>query len=256
MGHPAPLLLLALCPLVPAPASSASAAAVPAREAGGLTLRRFTNTALRGSAISTTVLTKLEGITTCEAAACSTPSSLLLTGRLAPAAAGRYGFQLTFEPPLPYPSNESYARLWVGDHLLYPNATGLPQKGAKGNFGPRWLPLLPRALDAHGAIVEAAGAAPLSSYEVRLEYVCLTLGGCTARKATLRWASFPSAYATAPFAPIPASALKPTQSSPEVSRRALAAKQESGWGTFYHQSELSWVLLPESFIIELGLCEY
>jgi hypothetical protein len=107
------------------------------------------------------------------------------------------------------------------------------------NLAPRWIPLPPRALDAHGGIVEAAGAAPLGSYEVRLEYVCLAHAGCTRRRATLRWASFPDPYATPPFTAIPASALLPTQSAPEVARRALAAQQESGWGTWSHQSELS-----------------
>ena len=234
-----------------------------AAETGGLTLRRYNNTAMRGAAVSTTVATTLEAVATCSAgesgeaagdtAVCSAPSSLLLTGRLVPPTAGRYGFQLTFDPPLPYPSGEGYARLWVNDHLLYPNTTGVWQKGEKGYVAPRWIPLPAAPLDAHGAIVEIAGAAPLGSYEVRLEYVCLAMRGCAARTATLRWASFPSAYATAPFTPIPASALEPTQSAPEISRRALAAQQESGWGTFYHQSELSWVLLPESFVVELGL---
>jgi hypothetical protein len=233
-----------------------AATAATGSETSGLTLRRYNDTAQRGEVVSTTVIRQLESIATCgggSGVTCSTPSSLLLTGRIAPVAAGRYGFELTFEPPLPYPSDEAYARLYVDDHLLFPNQTGVWRKGEKANFAPRWIPLPPAPLDAYGGIVQVAGAAPLSSYEVRFEYVCLALSGCTARTAALRWSSFPSAYATTPFTTIPASVLMPTQSTPEISRRALAAEQESGWGTFYHQSELSWVLLPESFLIELGL---
>lgn len=147
-----------------------------------------------------------------------------------------------------------HRRLWVDDHLMYPNRTGPPQqKSEKGNTAPRWLPLPPRALDARGGIVEAAGSAPLGSYEVRLEYVCMAQSGCPARIATLRWASFPGAFASAPLVPIPSSVLLPTQGAPEIARRRLAAQQETGWGTWDHQSELTWVLLPESFIVQLGL---
>jgi hypothetical protein len=45
----------------------------------------------------------LVGIADCEAATCGKPSSLLLTGRLAPPAPGHYGFNLTFDPPRPGP---------------------------------------------------------------------------------------------------------------------------------------------------------
>ena len=119
--------------------------------------------------------------------------------------------------------------------------------------GPRWLPFPPRALDARGGIVEAPGSAPLGSYEVRLEYVCFSLGGCPARTARLRWAAFAGPDARPPFTPIKAAALLPSQGAPEVARRELAAAQESGWGTWDHQSELSWVLLPESFVVQLSL---
>jgi hypothetical protein len=71
----------------------------------GLTLTRFNNTALAGPGVQQSLVTSLENI-----AAGSKPSSLLLTGRLAPAVPGRYGFQLHFTPPLPYPSSEAYAR--------------------------------------------------------------------------------------------------------------------------------------------------
>ena len=234
--------------------TAAAAANMAAAQPGGLTLTRFNNTALAGKGVSTQVVGSLEAMATCGGAtACLAPSSLLLTGRLAPAAAGRFGFQLAFDPPLPYPSTEAYARLWVADHLLYPNMTGVEQKNQRGNLAPRWLPLPPRALDARGDIVEAPGSAPLGSYEVRMEYVCMSLAGCGARTATMRWASIPDAFGRAPFVPIPSSVLLPTQGAPEIARRLLAEKQEAGWGTFDHQSELSWVLLPESFVVQLGL---
>ena len=56
-----------------------------------------------------------------------------------------------------------------------------------------------------------------------------------------------------PFTPIPASALTPAQSKPEVQRRALYQKLQSGWGTFFHPSMLTWVLLPESFAVSVSL---
>ena len=224
--------------------------------AGGLTLVRFDNTALAGDGVKSELASSLEAVTTCGTAvgvSCAAPSSMLLVGRLAPESAGRFGFHLAFDPPLQYPSDEAYSRLWVDDHLLYPNRTGPPSASSKGNVAARWIPLPPRALDAHGGIVESAGSAPLGSYEVRLEYVCMALGGCPARTATLRWASLPGPYASAPFLPIPPSVLLPTQGAPEIARRSLATRQEAGWGTFDHQSELTWVLLPESFVVQLGL---
>ena len=121
---------------------------------GGLTLTRYNNTALTGPGLSRSVVTSLEEIATCEASACGKPSSLLLTGRVSPPAPGRYGFRLHFEPPLSYPSAEAYSRLWVNDHLLYPNQTGLPTKNERQQYAPRWLPLPPRALDAYGGLVE------------------------------------------------------------------------------------------------------
>jgi hypothetical protein len=63
----------------------------------------------------------------------------------------------------------------------------------------------------------AAAWLQLGSYEVRLEYVCMDLGGCTARTFTLRWASFPSAFGSAPFVPIPPSLLLPTQVRAQLS---------------------------------------
>ena len=51
----------------------------------------------------------------------------------------------------------------------------------------------------------------------------------------------------------PATALIPTQSGPEVTRRALYTKLQNGWGTYYHPSMLTWVLLPESFAVKVGL---
>ena len=35
----------------------------------------------------------------------------------------RVAFRLSFDPPLPYPSSEAYALLWVNDHLLFPRNT-------------------------------------------------------------------------------------------------------------------------------------
>ena len=237
-------------------AAASSTAHAVAAAPGGLTLTRFNNTALVGKGAASEITRHLERLATCTAPTpCSQPSSLLLTGRLAPPAAGRYGFELTFDPPLPYPSAEAYCRLWVDDHLLYPNVTGAAYvKGRKYFVGPRWLPFPPRALDARGGIVEAAGSAALGAYEIRLEYVCLSLSGCPARAATLRWAAFTGPYdRSARFMPISSSALLPAQGAPEIARRKLAAAQEAGWGTWDHQSELSWVLLPESFVVHLSL---
>ena len=90
-------------------AASVGGCGASAAGAGGLTLTAFTNTALRGSGAST-VLGSLEAVPTCTAASCGAPSSVLLTGQVKPPAAGRYGFQLTLDPPLPYPSSEAYAR--------------------------------------------------------------------------------------------------------------------------------------------------
>eukprot|EP00039_Didymoeca_costata_P032943 m.40010 g.40010 ORF g.40010 m.40010 type:complete len:1184 (+) comp9617_c0_seq4:174-3725(+) len=166
----------------------------------GLTLTRFSNTALAGKGDSTQVLPSLENITDCNENNCKRPSSLLVTGRLQPLHAGKYGFKLSFDPPLAYPSTSAYARLWVNDHLLYPNATNSNTKMA-GIFAPLWMPLPPRPVTATGQVVDYADAANLSSYEVRLEYVCLAPSGC-GHALTLRWANFETstvkAYQTSP----------------------------------------------------------
>ena len=222
-------------------------AATTSEPSEGLTLTRFNNTALCGPGASRTVVKSLQAISTGSAA-----GAMLLTGRLAPRAAGRYSFELEFQPSLAYPSEEAYARLWVNDHLLYPhNTTG----GAKAyNAAPRWIPLPPRALDSRGEIVESKGALPLGSYELRVEYVCFRSGGCVDRTLSLQWASVPSAYApTPPYIAIPSSALLPTQGDPEVARRALGARMTTGWGTWDHESELALGLLPEGFIVRIGL---
>ena len=158
---------------------------------GGLTLTHFNNTASAGAGTSA-VLASLEAFPDCAPPACGAPSSLLLTGRIAPTAAGNYGFQITFDPPLPYPSNDSYAFLWVHDHLLYPLNTGqsVAKSTRAGGAAPLWIPLPPRALNRDLTTVEHAGAAALSSYEVRLQYVCRTAAGCGGRKLSLRWATF------------------------------------------------------------------
>jgi hypothetical protein len=123
-------------------------------------------------------------------------------------------------------------------------------------------------------------AKPLSSYEIRLEYVCMSLAGC-GRTVQLHWAAYPAASTLhtpperphgvetpppsppplpvpppPPFKPIPASVMIPTQGANEIKRRALQAKLQSGWGTFYHPSNLAWALLPESFVVKAGLYRF
>jgi hypothetical protein len=217
----------------------------------GLTLRRFNNTAFGGPGLTSTSISSLEDISDCESN-CGMPSSLLITGRLAPPVAGKYGFAVVFDPPLPYPSPEAYARLWVHDHLLFPSDTCRQKKS--GTKAPKWIPLPPRALDASGNPVEHPAAANLSSYEVRFEYVCLAQAGCNKRKVSLLWKDFAAhtPVPPTPFTPIPSSVMIPTQSVPEVAKRALATKLQSGWGTFYSSSMFSWVLLPESFAVRVG----
>lgn len=248
-------MLLALLPLL------AAAAAASSTSAGGLTLARFNNTALRGAA-SSSLLPSLDGVADCDAATtCGKPSSLLLTGRLAPPEPGHYGFNVTFDPPLPYPSPEAYARLWVNDHLQYPRCTTgwAPRNGVgqSGRSAPLWIPLPPRALNPAGVSMPQPGSdTDQTSFEVRLEYVCLALDGCAPRTMSLQWATYPPSHPSnfqPTFAPIPAAALVPTQSQPEQTRRALAAKLQSGWLTSYYPSMWAFVLHPESFIVRVGL---
>ena len=142
-----------------------------------------------------------------------------------------YGFNVTFNPALPYPSSEAYARLWVHDHLLSPIDTGAGSRA--GGHAPLWIPLPPRALDADGLTIEHHGSAPLSSYEFRLEYVCLATSGCGSREITVQWGSFASnQYVPADdtYKPIPTNVLLPDQSPAEVQRRSLAHKLQEGWG--------------------------
>jgi hypothetical protein len=220
----------------------------------GLLLSRFNNTAVAGIS-SKKVVRSLESLADCDDSNCNMSSSMSLTGRIAPTAPGNYGFNITFDPPLPYPSPRAYARLWVNDHLLYPMDTTFSKWGKRaGGRAPLWIPLPPRALDADGRRIEHAGAANLTSYEFRLEYVCLDSSGCGRRKLSVRWTTFDEAATPlSPFEPMPAAVLVPTQSAPEMQRRELATKLQSGWGTFYHPSMLTWVLLPESFAIKIGL---
>jgi hypothetical protein len=89
---------------------------------GGLTLTRFSNTALAGAG-SSEVVTSVDAIKDCAGSNCRAPSSFKLTGRIAPPAEGNYGFNITTDPPTPYPSSIAYARLWVDDHLLFPPDT-------------------------------------------------------------------------------------------------------------------------------------
>ena len=168
----------------------ASANSSDASSSGSLTLTRWNNTALAGPGTSTTQPT-LDRIPDCHQASCGRPSSLLLTGQLRPPVPGNYGFNVTFDPPLPYPSREAYARLWVNDHLLYPLSTGEAMKQPRaGDRVPLWIPLPPRALDLQMQPIEHVGASNLSSYEFRFEYVCMVQTGCGGRKISVRWATF------------------------------------------------------------------
>lgn len=247
-------LLVVMLALV-ATAAAAAAAAAPT---GGLTLTRFNNTACAGRGVPR-VLAQPESFEACEgnAAACGAPNSLRLTGRLAPARAGQFGFNVTMEPPLPYPSDEAYCRLWVHDHLLWPRTTAGRTRGRAGNAAPLWIPLPPRALNATtGAAVEHAGAAPLGAYELRFEYVCLRKQGCPSRTISIRMAEFEGATTQlAPWSPLapPAVALLPAQGDGEAARRALYSELQQGWGTFYHRSMTTWALLPESLTFGVGL---
>ena len=104
--------------------------AAAAVKTGGLTRTFYENTALTGAGVQTNIISSLDKISTSGTGATGSPSALLVTGRLAPSTAGRYGFNLTFEPPLPYPSPDAYARLWVDDHLI------LPHNESNGGWSP------------------------------------------------------------------------------------------------------------------------
>ena len=221
-----------------------------------LTLHRFDNTALVAPATTSSVVASLEAIPTCVAAGCAAPSSLLLTGRFAPLKAARFAFELSFDPPLVFPSTEAYARLWVDDHLLYPRNTTIGNGPC--HAGPQWIVLPPDALDNDGIrVAPRSGAANLSQYDVRVEHVCLATGGCAARSMRIRYANYGAGDAiappTAPLRAVPSAQLLPDSSAPEAARRAMYTTMERGWGTFDRPSSLSWVLLPESLTVRLGL---
>lgn len=212
---------------------------------GGLTLTRFNNTALRGQPTAApAIVSSLISFAGCDRSTCGKPSSLRLTGRLAPPGPGHFGFDLTFDPPLPFPSPEAYARLWVNDHLQHPrDTTGWHShaEGASesGRSVPLWIPLPPRALDPSGVSMDQPGGGNQTSWELRLEYVCLSPTGCGGRKISLRWATFPPAPEKEflpKFTAIPSTALVPTQSEPEQRRRSMAAQLQTGWGTTYCES--------------------
>ena len=224
----------------------------------GLTLTQFNNTALAFPGSSTEIISSLENIPVGR----GKPSSLLLTGRLAPPSTGNYGFNVSFDPPLPTPSNTSYARLWVHDHLLFPINIGYSASHSRraGGSVPTWIPLPPRALNADLRTIEHAGAPALSSYEFRFEFVCLSIHGCADQKISIRWATFDESGFPSnpkapppPFKPIPQTALLPKQSTPEATRRELYARLQNGWGTFWHPGMLTWTLLPEAFSVKVGV---
>ena len=225
--------------------AAVAAAAADART--GLAARYFDNTALSGPAAAAETLQSVHRIPLCLGATCAAPSGLLLTGRVRPPSPGQYGFNLTFDPPLPFPSPDAWARLWVADHQLYPPS----EDGRVGGTVPQWIPLPLRALAP--LPVEHPGAAPMGAYEVRVEYVCRSGSGCGGgRTVSLVWAAF-AGDARPRYAPVPASALVPTQSGGEVKRRALGARLQRGWGTWWYPSMLAWTLLPEGLTLKAGL---
>ena len=82
----------------------------------------------------------------------------------------------------------------------------------------------------------------MSAYEIRAEFVCLSLTGCVARVARIRFAHYglPDKVApqNAPFLPIPPHLLLATSGEAETSRRAMYRAMERGWGTFDRPSAL------------------
>ena len=218
-----------------------------------LTLTRYSNTALSGAGNASD--SAAHDVPVCVGDGCGGPNSLRLTGQFKPTHPGQYGFNVSFEPPLPYPSEEAYCRLWVHDHLLFPRTTAGRTRGRAGAFAPLWIPLPPRALNAStGLAVQHGGAAPLGSYEVRFEYVCLSKRGCASRTLSILVAEFGDATTQLePWAAIPEASLLPQQGEAEAQRRSLYAKLQQGWGTFYHRSMTTWALLPESLTFGVGL---
>ena len=210
----------------------------------GLTLTVFNNTALAGPGRAR-VVDSLERLSL-SSAGTDGPFSALLSGALAPSTGGKFGFELTFDPPLPFLSPIAYARLWVDDHLLYPRNTTLNPSPEAASSAPLWIPLPPRALRCED-VVDTPGGAPLANYTIRLTVVCLARTGCGPRSVTLRWASVApdERWRAPPFVPIPPSVLVPLPPTTEQARRALAARLEQGWGTFYNPSVVTWELLPE-----------
>ena len=215
----------------------------------GLTLTLFNNTALAGPGRARVLVDSLERLSLSSAAGTDGPFSALLSGALAPSTGGKFGFELTFDPPLPFPSPIAYARLWVDDHLLFPRNTTLNPSPEAASSAPLWIPLPPRALRGED-VVDTPGGAPLANYTIRLTVACLARTGCGPRSVTLRWASVgpDERWRAPPFVPIPPSALVPLPPATEQARRALATRLEQGWGTFYNPSVVTWELLPEVIV--------
>ena len=221
-----------------------------------LTLTRFANTALAGAGHQSLVDSPVR-VELALSPHSESPHSALLSGALQPEAPGRFGFDVSFDPPLTYPDPSSYARLWVNDHLLHPrNDTLIPRTA--GAVAPAWIPLPPRPLDgATSRPIDFRGAPPLGNYTIRLEYVCVSK--CDSRQLTLRWAAWSDAAGRSarasppPFAFLPSDALLPEPPPAERARRALATRLQSGWGTFYNPSIVTWALLPEGFAVSVGL---
>ena len=108
------------------------AAAIEAFASEGLTLQRFNNTAFAGPGLTITIVAR-----DCAAGTCGQvlfdPHHFEIWAQkveeTATAEAGKYGFEVAISPPLPYPSPEAYARLWVHDHMLYPKGHLPDEKG-------------------------------------------------------------------------------------------------------------------------------
>lgn len=131
-------------------------------------------------------------------------------------------------------------------HALFSSHVLATQGVRAGNAAPKWQVFPPRALDQQGVAIEPrSGGSPLSAYEIRAEYVCLSLTGCVPRIARIRIAHYglPDEVAPqfAPFMPVPAHLLQASSGEPETARRAMYRAMERGWGTYDRASALRLV---------------
>lgn len=186
--------------------------------AAGLTITYFNNTALTGKGTSF-VSPVLENIAVDRKGSCGSPCSVLITGQLCPTS-GHYGFDVTHQPELLFPSPVAYTRLWVNDHFLYPRNSTLRQ--GSGSIAPLWIPLPPRALGPNGEamVPEGISTTEESCFELRLEYVCLQAQGCD-HMISIRWAEYPQ-----DIVPIALSSLTLAQRNHSVERDTDCAGDE------------------------------